>query len=615
MRRHLPNPDLGIKLNMLVLFVLSVFLVNIVFLLTRNTQRLTDQVGGERIREEVNILENRLAEIQDRMLVDINFLTGSVLFFQAVGSRSEARVAEIVNATNVLLKLDDITVVDGDGNRLVDTDPDQDTTEEDRLLALGLRGQETIALLVETKEGAVQISIAAVAPIVNTTGNILGAIQMSRLINDDFLRTLTFGREAVHLGLVYEDRLIARTTHDESGGMAENALANGISADPAPLEMARAGQTVILEDLLEGNGGVPHAGAYAPIRTDMDETPAVGMILVELEDIHSFQNNTLNHTVLIFTMLTLLAMSIIYIAIYRTTVRPLNRLKAIAQTMTSGQYGERAPVTSHDEVGQLAIAFNEMATAIQQREISLKEARERAEQADRVKSMFLANVSHELRTPLNAIINLTKFVALGMYGEVNDEQKETLHKVEASGKHLLNLINNVLDISKIESGSLELFVEEGLDIGEIVRVATETAKGLLLQKPVTIRYEIAPDLPLLTGDQQRIRQIILNLLSNACKFTDEGEIVVRAYCQDGEVLICVCDTGPGIELKDQETIFQVFRQAKAGVRKGEGTGLGLPISRRLAEAHGGRLWVSSVPGHGATFYVALPVESSLELTV
>ena len=144
MRRHLPNPDLGIKLNMLVLFVLSVFLVNIVFLLTRNTQRLTDQVGGERIREEVNILENRLAEIQDRMLVDINFLTGSVLFFQAVGSRSEARVAEIVNATNVLLKLDDITVVDGDGNRLVDTDPDQDTTEEDRLLALGLRGQEAI---------------------------------------------------------------------------------------------------------------------------------------------------------------------------------------------------------------------------------------------------------------------------------------------------------------------------------------------------------------------------------------------------------------------------------------------------------------------------------------
>ena len=108
---------------------------------------------------------------------------------------------------------------------------------------------------------------------------------------------------------------------------------------------------------------------------------------------------------------------------------------------------------------------------------------------------------------------------------------------------------------------------------------------------------------------------MLNLLSNACKFTDEGEILVRAHCQDGEVFICVCDTGPGIDPKEQDVIFQVFRQAKAGVRKTEGTGLGLPISRRLAEAHGGRLWVKSVPCHGATFYVALPVQSSLTVTV
>lgn len=615
MRRLIRNQDLGIKLNMLVLFVLSIFLVSIVYLLNRNTQRLTDQVGDERIMEEVNILENRLAELEDRMLVDINFLTGSVLFFQAVGSRNEERVAEIVNTTNLLLKLDDISVVDGDGNRLIDTERDQDPTEEDKLLALGLAGQETIRLLIESKEGEVQVSIAAVAPIVNTTGNILGAIQMSRLMDDDFLRTLTFGREAVHLGLIYDNHIIARTNLSAERRETQNVLANGIDADPTPLSVARDGQTVVLDKLLSGDKGVPHAGAYAPIRTDMDTTPAVVMILVELEDIHSFQKNTLNNTVLIFTALTLLAISTIYIAIHRTTIRPLNQLKAIAQTMTSGQYDERAPVTSHDEVGQLAIAFNEMATSIQQREISLKEAREQAEQADRVKSMFLANVSHELRTPLNAIINLTKFVALGMYGDVNDEQKETLHKVEASGKHLLNLINNVLDISKIESGSLELFVEDGVNIEEIIRLAIETAKGLLIQKPVVIRSDIAPDLPLMTGDQQRIRQIVLNLLSNACKFTDEGEIVVRADCQNGEVTICVRDTGPGIDPKEQDIIFQVFRQAKAGVRKAEGTGLGLPISRRLAEAHGGRLWVNSVPGEGASFYIALPVESSLEVTV
>jgi len=615
MTRLLRNLELGVKLNVVLLFVLSIFLVSIIFLLNRNTQRLTNQVGEERVIEEVNILENRLAEFEEKLLVDINFLTGSVLFFQAVGSRNEERVAQIVDATNVLLKLDDITVVDGDGKRLVDTGADHDHGEEDKLLAVGLSGRETVALLVDETSGETRISIAAVAPVVNTNDNILGAIQMSRRIDSDFLETLTFRRDAVHLGLVYGDQIVARTRESAtSARLPGDILANGIAIEQGPLDQARTGQTVILSHLVSGDRGVPHAVAYVPVRTDMETFPAVVMILVELKEIYSFQQSTLNNTVLIFSALTALAIGVIYIAIHRTVIRPLNKLRAIAQTMTSGQYGERAPVYSHDEVGQLALAFNDMATAIQQRESSLQEAREQAEQADKVKSMFLASVSHELRTPLNAIINLTKFVALGMYGDVNEEQKETLYKVEASGKHLLNLINDVLDISKIEAGSLELFVEDGLKVSEIIQLAVETSKGLLLQKPVTLRCEIEPDLPLLTGDQQRIRQIMLNLISNACKFTETGEIVIRAYCEDSELIISVSDTGPGIDPKDHEVIFEVFRQAKAGVRKSEGTGLGLAISRRLTEAHGGRLWVKSALGQGATFYVALPIESPLAVT-
>lgn len=615
MTRLLRNLELGVKLNVVLLFVLSIFLVSIIFLLNRNTQRLTNQVGEERVIEEVNILENRLAEFEEKLLVDINFLTGSVLFFQAVGSRNEERVAQIVDATNVLLKLDDITVVDGDGKRLVDTGADHDHGEEDKLLAVGLSGRETVALLVDETSGETRISIAAVAPVVNTNDNILGAIQMSRRIDSDFLETLTFRRDAVHLGLVYGDQIVARTRESAtSARLPGDILANGIAIEQGPLDQARTGQTVILSHLVSGDRGVPHAVAYVPVRTDMETFPAVVMILVELKEIYSFQQSTLNNTVLIFSALTALAIGVIYIAIHRTVIRPLNKLRAIAQTMTSGQYGERAPVYSHDEVGQLALAFNDMATAIQQRESSLQEAREQAEQADKVKSMFLASVSHELRTPLNAIINLTKFVALGMYGDVNEEQKETLYKVEASGKHLLNLINDVLDISKIEAGSLELFVEDGLKVSEIIQLAVETSKGLLLQKPVTLRCEIEPDLPLLTGDQQRIRQIMLNLISNACKFTETGEIVIRAYCEDSELIISVSDTGPGIDPKDHEVIFEVFRQAKAGVRKSEGTGLGLAISRRLTEAHGGRLWVNSALGQGATFYVALPIESPLAVT-
>ena len=613
MNKLIQRPGLGVKLNIFVLFVLSIFLVSIVFLLNRNTDSLTERVGSERVHEEVNILENRLAEIEDKLLVDINFLATNVHFFQAVGRRNADDVAEIINPANTSLKLDDITVVDGDGKRLIDTAADQtDYAEEDKLLAVGLSGKETIALLVEHNGAQTRISIAAVAPVLSQTGNRLGAILMSRRINDQFLDNLTFGRAAVHLGVVYDKQIIARTVLKSSDqGTSNDILANGIPVSTSALDTAQTGQVVILDNLISGERGVPHAVAYVPILAGMETSPAVVAILVEMEEIYSFQNSTLNNTVLIFTALTLLAVSTIYFVIFSTTIRPLNALRTIAHKMTSGQYDQRAPVKSHDEVGQLAAAFNEMANAIEQREISLKEAREQAERADKAKSMFLASVSHELRTPLNAIINLTKFVALGMYGEANEEQKEILHKVEASGKHLLNLINDVLDISKIEAGSLELFVEEGLKVDEIVQVAVETARGLVLQKPVAISCDIEPGLPVLTGDEQRIRQIILNLLSNACKFTEQGEINVRASRSDSEIVIAVQDTGPGIASKDHDVIFEVFRQAKSGVRKAEGTGLGLPISRRLAEAHGGRLWVESILGQGATFYVALPIKSSL----
>lgn len=616
MNKILRQPGLGVKLDVYVLFVLLIFLVSIVFLLNRNTESLTKQVGSDRVSEEVKIFEKRLAEMQDKLLVDINFLATSVHFFQAVGRRNANDVAEIINPANVSLKLDDITVVDGDGNRLIDTATDQvNVREEDKLLAVGLSGQETIALLIENN-GQTRISIAAVAPVLSQTGNRLGAILMSRRINDQFLDNLTFGRAAVHLGVVYDDQIIARTTGTATGQDAgSQVVANGIAIDHAPLSAAQGGQAVILDELVSGERGVPHAVAYVPILAGTETSSVVVVILVELEEIYSFQNDTLNNTVLIFTLQTLLAISIIYLAIYYTTIRPLNDLRKIAHTMTSGNYDQHAPVKSQDEVGQLSAAFNEMANAIQQRETSLEEAREQAERADKAKSMFLASVSHELRTPLNAIINLTKFVALGMYGAINDEQSEMLNNVVASGKHLLNLINDVLDISKIEAGSLELFIEEGLCIDDIIRSAVETARGLLLQKPITLHYNVAPDLPLLTGDEQRIRQIVLNLLSNACKFTEQGMVSVRAFRQDEEIIIAVSDTGPGIAPKDHEAIFEIFRQAKTGVRKAEGTGLGLPISRRLAEAHDGRLWVESALGEGATFYVALPIKSSLEPTI
>jgi signal transduction histidine kinase len=236
-------------------------------------------------------------------------------------------------------------------------------------------------------------------------------------------------------------------------------------------------------------------------------------------------------------------------------------------------------------------------------------ARHEAEQANHVKSQFLASMSHELRTPLNAILNFSQFVSSGMMGPVNDEQVDVLTKITASGKHLLSLINDVLDISKIESGALALFVEDNVNLSDELQTVIAAGKTIVGHKPVELSAVISDDLPLIVGDKRRVRQIMLNLVSNACKFTEEGHVRIWLAQRGDEILFTVEDTGLGIAPEDRVAVFETFRQTETGLRQSEGTGLGLPISKRLTEAHGGRLWFDSVEGHGSTFFVALPVSS------
>jgi signal transduction histidine kinase len=229
------------------------------------------------------------------------------------------------------------------------------------------------------------------------------------------------------------------------------------------------------------------------------------------------------------------------------------------------------------------------------------------EEASQHKSQFLANMSHELRTPLNAILGYTELMADGAYGEPSEKMLGILKRLEANGKHLLGLINDVLDLSKIEAGQLELELSDYCmqDIAQTVR---STLEPLAADKKLGFKVEVAPQLPPGRGDGRRLTQVLINLVGNAIKFTDAGEVAIKAEANNGSFHVSVRDTGPGISSADQAKLFQEFQQADNAItRKKGGTGLGLAISKRIIEMHGGRIWVDSQPGHGSTFTFTLPV--------
>jgi signal transduction histidine kinase len=267
--------------------------------------------------------------------------------------------------------------------------------------------------------------------------------------------------------------------------------------------------------------------------------------------------------------------------------------------------GEFAP-----EVIELLKTFaTQSALAIQNARLfrEIEDKSRQLETASRHKSEFLANMSHELRTPLNAIIGFSEVLSERMFGEINDKQAEYLGDILESGRHLLSLINDILDLSKIEAGRMELEPSE-FDLPAAIENTLILVRERAQRRGITLGRRVDERLGTIRADERKLKQVLLNLLSNALKFTPEGgQIDVRARRHDGEAEISVTDTGVGIAPEDQETVFEEFRQVGMAARKVEGTGLGLAISRKFIELHGGRIWVKSQVGTGSTFAFTLPL--------
>ncbi len=227
--------------------------------------------------------------------------------------------------------------------------------------------------------------------------------------------------------------------------------------------------------------------------------------------------------------------------------------------------------------------------------------------ASKHKSQFLANMSHELRTPLNAILGYAELMLDSIYGEPTEKMRAVLERLQANGRHLLGLINDVLDLSKIEAGQLTLSLDD-YSLSDLVHGVVSAVEPLAAEKRLAFTAEVPPDLPAGHGDERRLSQVLLNLVGNAIKFTDDGEVAIRASATNGSFTVAVCDTGPGISMADQAKIFEEFQQADSSITKKKGgTGLGLSIAKRIIEMHGGRIWVESEPGKGSKFHFTVPV--------
>jgi two-component system, NtrC family, sensor kinase len=270
---------------------------------------------------------------------------------------------------------------------------------------------------------------------------------------------------------------------------------------------------------------------------------------------------------------------------------------------------KRTGTFAAEEVALLQTFATQSALAIQNARLfrEIEEKSRQLEAASQHKSEFLANMSHELRTPLNAIIGFSEVLSEKMFGELNDKQEEYSKDIHASGQHLLSLINDILDLSKIEAGRMELELTE-FDLPTALENALMLVRERAQRRSLTLHKEVDAGLGQIQGDERKIRQVVLNLLSNAIKFTPEGgRIELAAAPKDGCMEVSVTDTGVGIAPEDQERVFEEFRQVGTAEKKAEGTGLGLTLCRKFIELHGGKIWVKSQLGQGATFTFTIPV--------
>jgi len=335
-----------------------------------------------------------------------------------------------------------------------------------------------------------------------------------------------------------------------------------------------------------------------------------GAVLVStsMSSVEQAMRDDVMRTAFVFVSGLFVLMVVLWFALRTTVLKPLRQVVGVIHGIAEGDLEERINVKSKDEVGDMADSFNKMADSLRDFRDNLRRVNLNLLEANRLKSEFLSVMSHELRTPLNAIIGFSEVLKDMGEGKIGDREEKYLLNIETSGRHLLQLINDILDLAKIGAEDEEL-ASEDISIPQVMEDIRKLGHPFAAQRRVWLEVLPSEQLPLILADAGKVKRILYNLVSNAIKFTPEGgRVILQAETVDGMVEISVTDTGIGISAEDQKKIFTEFQQLEsAHTRKYEGTGVGLALSRKLVEMHGGRIWVESELGKGSKFTFSLPM--------
>lgn len=634
------NLNVTWKVNLLVLIGVGISTLMILFLVHSGIEGLLNETSSQQLNEEAEAIRLRFDESTSALLKDANFISRNSELIDHIIQGQHEQLQTLVRIQGGLYNLDTVYVITPDRELLSSLRSDDTiSSEQNEMVSLSLLGIETTGVVEhQTAEGSV-LQLVAVAPIRDLTGALIGSVLVANTLDQDFLATLNYQRENVDLLLIHDNTIFSQSAGSFQH-QAREALTIGEDLSLNRIEQAANAHQTTQGDTQRNPDNEPYRAIYLPLEIGERSLPLVLVISLNEASLLDFRSE-LERGLFIAALFVGIAELLGFTFLMRwSVIRPLNQLVGITREMEVSPHGITADESTKDEIGRLGYAFNRMVEAIQQRETSLADlnasleqqvedrtaelrhqtvnlriATAKAKEAARIKGEFMANVSHELRTPLNAIIGFSDMLLMGIGGELHEQQRHKVERLRENGVRLLNLVNNILDITRIEAKRIELTQKPFSPVALVDRLQKQM-EALAEKKQLAFNTIVDPQLPAtLIGDEQRIEQIVVNLLSNAFKFTDKGSVTleVRANPAEKQWNIIVADTGIGIAPHSREVIFEEFRQLDgSSSRAYQGSGLGLAITNNLVRIMDGRIELKSDVGRGSTFSVVLPMVESLE---